>query len=239
MKICPINNVSFGYKHKVNKKDLKTVSESKPKTLQDTNEYFLAVDSVTKALPKFENGWDELYSLNLNQKLALTNIFKLTYKTQDKENPYPHSLFLNPSAKPVESVVKLVKTDDILSKEERQKFYDKTKGAFKYDTLEKYKDAHLEDTQEAKDNLNFIKILMQDENKDIFEEMSPATLVGILYNRFLTYDDFSESLEIVREDNVMGYPKNEIRETLHNYFLGESLYKIIDVEDFDEVNELK
>lgn len=239
MKICAVNNLSFGYKFKANPSALKTISESNPKTLQDTNEYFLAVDSVTRALPKSEQSWDKLYSLNLNQRLALANTFKLTYKTQDEESPYPYSLISNPSAKPVASVVKLVETDGILSKEERQRFYDKTKGAFKYETMKRYQDRHLEDTEEAKGNVKFIKDLMQDKNKDIFEEMSPATLVGILYNRLLTYDDFSESLEVVREDKVMTYPKDEIRETLHCYFLGESYHKIYDVEEFDEVNGLK
>ena len=227
-----INSVNLNFKQGISYQE-KLIKNRSPKTKEGASQYFLDVDKVTKAMPARQEAWDKLYMLNMPDSLLLIDAIKLTYKNHNIENPYPELLISNNNFDFMKSVKNLIQTDGILNEDEQEKFLDKTKGAYKLEQIAKYDSLKLNKTDEIKDNLSFIKELMQDDNKEVFEVMSPATLVGILYNRYLSCEDFSDSLNLIYEDEVLNYPKEEIRETIHEYLLGESYSKISTVEEFD------
>ena len=91
-------------------------------------------------------------------------------------------------------------------------------------------------------NLAFIKTLLKEENNDVFNVMSPVTTTKILFNKFLTYDDFINSLNALRKNDALSVSStkslvtlHEIichqRRVIHEYLLGESYIKIYDADE--------
>lgn len=237
------NNINFnGYIHYV---PYGTISKLKtlelPKTEDEANEYFLLVDETNQAIRP--NLWDEIYALDLEQKRDLSKILSLTYKSYSPDNLYPTSILIHPKANIFKEVEDTFKTGNILDEDEIDLLRNKTKGAFTLEDIERNISLNHKESEELVENLKFIKDLLNKENYRYFEAMSPKTVIGIIQNRLLTYDDFKDALKLLKEGGIYKYasimPKTfserdyAIKSFIHEYLLGESYEKI---EEFDYEN---
>ena len=243
MNIRSNNNINFnGYIHNAS---YSTVSKLKtqelPKTEDEANEYFLLVDEANQAIAP--NLWDKIYSLDVEQKKDLSRILSLTYKSYSPDNMYPRSILVNPKANLFKETEDIFKAGGVLNEYEIDWLRNKTKGAFTLEEIERNISLNHKNSEELTENLRFIKDLLKNENYRYFKAMSPKTVIGIIQNRLLTYDDLDKALKALKEDGVYEYasliPKTyaekdyTIKQSIHEYLLGESYRKI---EEFDYEN---
>ena len=222
MNITPIRNVNFGFK------STKKLS-STPKTDQEANEYFLAIDEQTRKIPV--DCWDKLYGLSTEDKLKAADFMKATYISVPKY--FEHEL-LNP-VELSPTIDRLLRTDDILEEEEIEALKEKMEGTFSPDKLSKFVRFRRDKEGELQGNLWFLKDLINDD-PEIFETADPMTINKIFLNYLLTYENFSDALEEIKDGDLLT-PPNDIqyqrysstkqwqKMVIHESLLGESYYK--------------
>ena len=222
MNITPINKINFGY-YPARK------LSSTPRTGDEANEYFLAIDEQTRKIPT--DSWDKLYAMDEEDKLKAVDFMKATYLSVPRY--FEHEL-LNPQEL-TPTINRLLKKGNILEEDEIETLKAKLEGTFSPDKLSKYVRFKRDEEDTHQGNLWFLKDLIVEE-PEIFETMAPKTVNKILLNHLLTYDDFSSALEEIKDGELLTPPKDLIyqrradkkefqRMVLHECLLGESYYK--------------
>ena len=208
--------------------------KSQPKTADEANEYFLTVDEATGKIPA--NAWDKMYGLSEEDKLKLADYMKASYLSVQQ---YSTGELLRPE-KLTPVVQELMQTGEILSEEEIELLQKKMQGTFNPEKIATHKKMKKNEEEIFKGNLQFLKELMNEDAK-IFNIMSPMTTNKILFNEYLTYEDFKESLEVIKQDDLLSPSYTDLQEeglmrddfrkkVIHETLLGESYSKIMKVD---------
>lgn len=130
-------------------------------------------------------------------------------------------------------VQELISAGSILSDNEKQTLKDKIMGSFEIEELDKIHSRLPQKKESAKENLRFLQALMQDDNRPYFDKMSPKTATSILSEEYLDFNYYMGALSNLKEDKVLEYPEDEIRETIHIYLTGKTLDFNDNVETYD------
>ena len=197
---------------------------------KETIEYFFNVDRKMHSIP---NGWDYIFSMDTKKRQNFADLISLTFKTTDEFNSYSPKRNEKTATYAMDDVQELISTDGILLDNEKQTLKDKIMGSFEMEELDKIHSRLPQKKESAKENLRFLQVLMQEENKPYFDKMSPKTATSILSEEYLDFDYYMGALSNLKEDKVLEYPEDEIRETIHIYLTGKNLDYDDNVETYD------
>ncbi len=195
-----------------------------------TTEYFYNVDRKMRSIP---TGWDYIFAMNDQSRRNFADLISLTFKTTDEVNSYSPKQNEETAKYAMGDFKSLINQDGILSEDEKSRLTDKIMGSFEIKELDKIHSRLPQKKESAKDNLRFLKVLMQEENKPYFDKMSPKTATAILSEEYLDFDYYMGALSNLKEDKVLEYPEDEIRETIHIYLTGKNLDYDDNVETYD------
>lgn len=233
MQINKINNLSFNgenYFSKYSKNETAYYQAPPKRDPKETLEYFYNVDRKMRSIP---TGWGYIFAMDDKKRQNFADLISLTFKTTDEFNSYSPKQNEKTAQYAMHDVQELIDFGGILSDDEKQALKDKIMGSFEIEELDKIHSRLPQKKESAKENLRFLKVLMQDDNRPYFDKMSPKTATSILSEEYLDFDYYMGALSNLKEDRVLEYPKDEIRETIHIYLTGKNLDYDDNVEAYD------
>lgn len=228
-----VNKISFtggGYFNTYSKNETEYYKRPPKTNSKETTEYFYNVDRKMRSIP---TGWDYIFAMDNKKRQNFADLISLTFKTTDEFNSYSPRQNEKTAQYAMKDIQELISCGGILSDDEKHTLKDKIMGSFEIEELDKIHSRLPEKKESAKDNLSFLKVLMQDENKPYFDKMSPKTATSILSEEYLDFDYYMGALSNLKEDRVLEYPEDEIRETIHIYLTGKTLNYDDSVETYD------
>lgn len=233
MQINKINNLSFNggnYFSKYSKNETAYYQAPPKRDPKETLEYFYNVDRKMRSIP---TGWSYIFAMDDKKRQNFADLISLTFKTTDEFNSYSPKQNEKTAQYAMHDVQELIDFGGILSDDEKQALKDKIMGSFEIEELDKIHSRLPQKKESAKENLRFLKVLMQDDNRPYFDKMSPKTATSILSEEYLDFNYYMGALSNLKEDRVLEYPEDEIRETIHIYLTGKTLDFNDNVETYD------
>ncbi len=233
MKINKVSNLSFNggnYFNSYSKNETAYYKTPPKADSRETMEYFYNVDRKMRSIP---TGWDYIFAMDNKKRQDFADLISLTFKTTDEFNSYSPKQNEKTAQYAMSDVQELISAGSILSDNEKQTLKDKIMGSFEIEELDKIHSRLPQKKESAKENLRFLQVLMQDDNRPYFDKMSPKTATSILSEEYLDFNYYMGALSNLKEDRVLEYPEDEIRETIHIYLTGKTLDFNDNVETYD------